>query len=470
MIGIRSWGIYVPFWRLDLGCVRKGLKGERAVANFDEDSLTMGVAAGINCLHKIDRGSVDGLFFASTTFPYKEKQASVTAATALDLNTDNLLTADFGNSLRSGTTALQAAYNAVVAGTAKQILVIASDMRIPMSGSDLERELGDGAAAFLISSLEPNVKIRDGFSVADEILDVWRTDEDRVVRSWEERFNLDQGYFRVLPKAVSGLLQKNKMTIKDLSIAVLYGPNKRRHAEMGKRLGLTPEQLEPSLFGIVGDTGAASTMMMLASALGKAESGEVILAASYGNGADALLFEVESKTEPRPGIQAYIESGNVLQDYMRYLHWRGLIERVTGRRRPPIPSPSASCIWREADQNIRFYASKCGQCGTIQYPPNRICHDCKAKDEFESYRLSDKKAELNTFTEDYATPNPDPPLVLAVIDFNGGGRTSLYMTDKGGKELSIGMTVEMTFRKLFTTEGIHNYTWKCRPVRFSGEI
>ncbi len=470
MVGIRSWGTYVPFWRLDLGCVRKGLKGERAVANFDEDSLTMGVAAGVNCLHNIDRGSVDGLFFASTTFPYKEKQTSVIAATALDLNMDNLLTADFGNSLRSGTTALQAAYNAVAAGTAQQILVIASDMRIPMSGSDLERELGDGAAAFLISSVDPIVTIRDSYNVADEILDIWRTDEDRVVRSWEERFNLDQGYFRVLPQAVSGLLQKNKMTVKDVSRSVLYGPNKRRHAEMGKRLGLTPEQLEPSLFGVVGDTGAASTLMMLASALDKAVHGDVILAASYGNGADALLFEIEGKIGPRPGLQAHIESGNVLQDYMRYLHWRGLIERVTGRRRPPIPSPSASCIWRERDQNIRFHASKCGKCKTIQYPPNRICHNCKAKDEFEAVRLSDRKAVLNTFVEDNATPNSDPPLVLAVIDFEGGGRTSLYMTDKGEKELSIGMTVEMTFRKLFTTEGIHNYAWKCEPVRFSEEI
>ncbi len=238
---------------------------------------------------------------------------------------------------------------------------------------------------------------------------------------------------------------------------------------MGKRLGFTPEQVEPSLFGVVGDTGAASTLMMLASALDKAKQGDLILVASYGNGADALLVEVKGKMGPRPGIQDYIESGSVLQDYMRYLHWRGLVERVTGRRRPPIPSPSASCIWRERDQNIRFHASQCGKCGTIQFPPNRICNLCKAKDEFGAVRLSDKKAELITFTEDNATPNPDPPLVLGVIDFEGGGRTSLYMTDKGGKELSIGITVEMTFRKLFTTEGIHNYTWKCKPDRFSEE-
>ena len=86
-----------------------------------------------------------------------------------------------------------------------------------------------------------------------------------------------------------------------------------------------------------------------------------------------------------------------------------------------------------------------------------------------SHRLSDKEADLNTFTEDYATPNQDPPLALGVVDFDGGGRTSLYITDKGDKKLAIGMRVEMTFRKLFTTEGIHNYTWKCEPLRFSEE-
>jgi hydroxymethylglutaryl-CoA synthase len=469
MVGIRSWGVYVPYWRLDLGCVRKGLKGQRAVANFDEDSLTMGVAAGINCLRQIDRGSVDGLFFASTTFPYKEKQTSVLAATALDLKKDNLLTADFGNSLRSGTTALQAAYNAVAAGSAEQILVIAADMRIPMSGSDLERELGDGAAAFLVSSVSPSVSIQDTYSVSDEILDVWRTDEDRYVRSWEERFNVDEGYFTVMPKAVTGLLQKNELKAEELSRSAIYGPNKRRHADMGKKLGLTSEQLEPSLFGSVGDTGVASTLMMLASALDKAKKGERILAASYGNGSDALLFEVQDEIDPQPGLQSYFDSGEILDDYLRYLHWRGLVERITGRRRPPIPSPSASCIWRERDQNIRFHASICDKCGTIQYPPNRICYHCKAKDEFGAVRLSGKKAELNTFTEDYATPNADPPLVLAVVDFEGGGRTSLFMTDKGNIELSIGMTVEMTFRKLFTTEGIHNYTWKCKPAGLSEE-
>ena len=75
-----------------------------------------------------------------------------------------------------------------------------------------------------------------------------------------------------------------------------------------------------------------------------------------------------------------------------------------------------------------------------------------------------------TYTADYATPTPDPPLVLAVIDFEDGGRMWAYMTDKDEKEIQIGMPVEMTFRKLFTADGIHNYFWKCMPPRFLKEV
>ncbi|MFC2065814.1 OB-fold domain-containing protein [Chloroflexota bacterium] len=468
MIGIKSYSVYVPLWRLDLGCVREGWRGERAIANFDEDSLTMGVAAGINCLQHIERKEIDGLFFASSTFPYKEKQNAVTAATALDLRED-ILTADFANSLRAGTTALKAAVDAVKAGSAKQIMVIAADMRLPTPGSDFEREFGDGAAAFLVSGTGAKVAIEDSSSVIDEIFDIWRNDEDKFVRSWEERFNVEEGYFRVLPKAISALLEKKNLTAKDFSKAVFNGPNARRHQEMGRKLGFAAEQLQAPMFGSVGDTGAASSLMMLAVSLEKAKAGDKLLLANYGNGADAFLLEVVKEIDANSTLQEYVDSKMVLKDYKRYLHWRGLLEMTTGRRRPPTPSPSVTCLWRETAQNIRLYGVKCKICGMVQYPPQRVCYNCHTKDEFEDYRLSDKRAILFTYTEDYATPNPDPPLALAVVDFEGGGRMWAYMVDRGEKEVQLGMPVEMTFRKLFTTEGIHNYYWKCMPVRFSEE-
>ncbi|MDO8568133.1 MAG: 3-oxoacyl-[acyl-carrier-protein] synthase III C-terminal domain-containing protein [Dehalococcoidales bacterium] len=467
MAGIASLGVYVPLWRLDLAVLGGG-RGEKAVANYDEDSLTMGVAAGMNCLRDIDRSTVEGLFFATTTSPYKEKQISVLAATALDLRPE-IVTADFANSLRAGTSALKAAVDTVNSGSARNVLVIAADMRLATPGSDFEGDFGDGAAAVLVSADAGKVAIKDCGSLADEFFDIWRTDQDRFVRSWEERFNIEEGYQRVLPQAVTTLLKKNSLTAKDLSKAVFNGPNARRHAEMGKKLGFAPEQVQPPTFGTVGDTGAASSLLMLAASLEKAKNGGKILLASYGSGADVFLLEAINEVPVSPTLQDYVTSKMVLKDYRKYLHWRGLVEMVTGRRRPPVPSPSVTCLWREIGQNIRLQGVKCKHCGFVQFPPQRVCFKCHTKDQFEPYRLADKKAKLFTYTEDYATPNPDPPLVLSVVEFEGGGRMWAYLADKGDRDVEIGMPLEMTFRHLFTSDGIHNYYWKSMPLRLAKE-
>jgi len=466
MVGIVTYGVYVPLWRLDLSEVQAGRKGERAIANFDEDSLTMGVAAGMNCLGDIDRSTIDGLYFSSTTSPYREKPVSVIAATALDLRT-NIRTADFANSLRVGTTALEAAVDTVKAGSANRIMVIAADVRIPAPGSDLEVLLGDGAVAFIVGrDSDVTVEIQGSYTVCDEILDVWRSDLDTYVRSWEARFALDEGYFRVLPAAVSGLLVNTGLSAKDFDKAVLYGPDPRRHRQMAKQLGFDADRLQDGMFGSLGDTGAAFALMMLAAALDSASEGDRLLLASYGNGADAFVLKVVRRAGVAKGIESYISSKRLQRDYKAYLRWRGLLDMVTGRRRPPTPVPSASSLWRERDQVLRLHGVRCTQCGTVQYPPQRVCTCCHAKDQFQSYRFSDKKAAVFTYGIDYMTPNPDPPRVFSVVDFDGGGRMWLDMTDKDENELEISMPVEVTLRKLFTLEGIHNYYWKSMPARF----
>ena len=122
MTGIVSYGAYIPIYRLKRDEMarawsRGSVGGERAVANFDEDSATMAVEAVIDCLKGTDRQSVDGLYFATTTPPYREKQSASLIAQATDLRRQ-LFTADFADSLRSGTMALRAALDAVSSGSA----------------------------------------------------------------------------------------------------------------------------------------------------------------------------------------------------------------------------------------------------------------------------------------------------------------------------------------------------------------
>lgn len=117
MAGIVSYGAYVPLRRLGKGTQGWRLPTEKAVAYYDEDSLTMAVAAAIDCLGDIDRSTVDGMYVASTTLPYKEKMSATTIAMAADLRPD-ILTMDCVDSLRAGTGALRMAVDTIKAGSA----------------------------------------------------------------------------------------------------------------------------------------------------------------------------------------------------------------------------------------------------------------------------------------------------------------------------------------------------------------
>ena len=467
MAGIVAYGAYVPLFRLGKG-TQNWTGPEKAIANFDEDSLTMAVAAALDCLTGLDRGQVDGLFFASTTSPYREKQASTTIAMAADLR-ENILTADFTNSLRAGTTALRAALDAVAAGTARQVLVVAADRRVPQPRSELEPIFGDGAAALLVGRDNLIAQVEDSYSLAHEIVDVWRSEDDAYPHSWEDRFVVEEGYFMALGEAVSSLLKKHHLTPKDLQRAVFYAPDGRRHTEMARRLGLDEKsQVQPALFGQLGNTGAALALMLLVAALEEARGGERVLLANYGQGADAFLLRFGDKATtlpPRRGMKAHLASKRILPDYQHYLRWRGLLDVAPAARRPPLPTPSAAAIYREQAQNLRLHGVKCRNCGTVQYPIQRVCTQCHAKDNFEPYRFSGKKASLFTYSMDYLGPTLDPPLVISVVDFEGGGRIMGMMTDRDIKEIKVGMPLDMSFRWLHTVEGIHNYYWKCLPVR-----
>ena len=144
MVGIRSYGGYIPRYRLNrmivfgsMGWINPAnmlnAQGEKAVANFDEDSVTMAAAASADCMTGFNRDLVGGVYFASTTAPYKERLCANLVAGALATRED-IRTADFAGGLKAGTTALIAALDAVSAGTAENIVVSAADCRLGNDG------------------------------------------------------------------------------------------------------------------------------------------------------------------------------------------------------------------------------------------------------------------------------------------------------------------------------------------------
>jgi hydroxymethylglutaryl-CoA synthase len=467
MVGITSYGAYVPLYRLNREVIARGARGEKAICNFDEDSITMAAAAAIDCLTGLDRETVEGLYFATTTSPYKEKSGATVVAMAADLKPD-ILTADFAHSLRSGTSALISALDAVKAGSAKKVLVTAADSRLGIPGSVYEQSFGDGAGALLIGDSDVIATIEASHSVYNEIMDVWRAEGDTFIRSWEDRFTTSHGYSAAVAEAVSGLLKKTGLKPEDFAKLVLYTPDARRSADLAKGLGFDAKtQLQDPFFNNLGNTGTALPLMLLVAALEEAKAGDRILLASYGNGSDAFVLQVTDqidKIKARRGMKGHLASKKVVDDYRQYLIWRGLLPIEP--RKETVAFISAPALFRERDANLRLHGVKCKACGTVQFPPQRVCTKCHARDQFEPYRFSDKKAQVYTFSMDYITyPVLERPVVNVTIDFEGGGRGLFYLTDREVEQIKCGLQVEMSFRKLMVRDGIHNYYWKAIPLR-----
>ncbi|MFC1962995.1 3-hydroxy-3-methylglutaryl CoA synthase, partial [Chloroflexota bacterium] len=302
MVGIVSYGAYIPMFRMSREVIAQAwggrvAAGERSVANHDEDSTTMAVAAGIDCLTGIDRTQVDGLYVATTTPVYREKQTSSIVALALDLDRE-VLTADFGDSLRASTIALRSAMEMVKSGSARRVLVTVADSRLGAPQGEFEQSTGDGAAALLIGDSDVAVEIEGQYTFTDEFTDLWRSDSDVFVRSWEDRFILKHGYGDNIRGAVRGVLKKYNLTPKDFAKVVLYAPDPRNQLAAVRELGFDVKtQLDDNLFSTVGNTGAAYALMMLVGTLETAKPGDRILLANCGDGGDAYILRVTEEIE-----------------------------------------------------------------------------------------------------------------------------------------------------------------------------
>ncbi len=468
MAGITSFSAYVPLSRMGQETVGWTVRNERAIASFDEDSLTMAVVAAMNCITDVDRKEIDGVYFASTTPPYEEKQAATMLATVVDLGNE-IFCADIANSLRGGTIALRAGLDAIKAGSVKKALITGADMRMPQPRSGNDTIFGDGSAALVLGSSGVVAEIEDSYSISHEIQDVWRLGKDEYVRSWEDRFVFEEGYMKAMSQAISSFLTRSGVEVKDFTKAVLYAPDARRHREMANKIGFDyKSQVQDPMFDAVGNTGTACVLIMLVAALEEANPGDRILLASYGDGADVFSIRVTEEIKNAKNgrsLQDCLRTKQLLPSYETYLKWRGLLDVAPQARRPELRIPSAAAMFREQNTDLRLYGVRCKKCGYNQYPSQRVCTKCNTKDEFEPVRFSDKKATINTFSFDYLGATPEPPTGVCMIDFDGGGRMMAMITDRVPEEVKVDMPVEMTFRKLYTAEGIHNYYWKCMPVR-----
>ncbi|HUT67120.1 MAG TPA: OB-fold domain-containing protein, partial [Dehalococcoidales bacterium] len=267
----------------------------------------------------------------------------------------------------------------------------------------------------------------------------------------------------------SGVMKKYKLTPADFSKVVYYASDSRQHSGLARRMKFDKTQVQEPLYNDIGNTGTAAALLMLAAALEKSQAGDRVLLAGYGDGCDAFVLRVTDEIEriQKKSLISDKLAGKIAISYGQYATWRNLVhaEASTLPERLPLSLPGR---WRERKAISALYGAKCKKCGTPQISQigqtSRVCVNCQAKDEFEPYKFSDKQATLFSYAIDQLQPTLNSPGVNGVIDFDGGGRLICELTDCPPGEVAVGMKLEMTFRKMFYSRGIHNYFWKAKPV------
>ena len=267
MIGIVSYGGYVPRLRLPRMTMFQNMawfapatiavaQGERSVCNWDEDALSMGVEAARDCLKGTDKAGVDALFLASTTLPYADRQNAGIASTALNLKNE-ILTADFTGSLKAGTTAMISAFESLQSGNKNSILVAASDKREAKAGYFYEMWFGDGAASLLLGKEGVIAELKGYHSVSYDFPDHYRDAAKKYDYIWEERWIRDEGYVKILPEAINGLLSKYSLSIGDFSKVIYPCFFSREHAVIAKKIGASPQVVQGNMHETCGEMGWA---------------------------------------------------------------------------------------------------------------------------------------------------------------------------------------------------------------------
>lgn len=463
MAGIVRYGSYVPYFRVARSAMGGG-RGERAVASYDEDSVSLAVEAAREALRGGGAGAIDTLVLATTSPPYAEKLNAATAQAALDLP-ESIRSLELGGSSRMGAAALALGCDIVAAGG--RALVCAGDVVIGAPGGAREAGSGDVGVAFVVGpDSEAIARIVARASATVELLDTWRRPEDPFAKQWEERFGAE-----VLGPALDATarraLRSAGIEPGQLDAVILDSVNPRAPSALPRAFNLQPAQLADPLADRVGRAGCAHAGLQLARVLDRAKPGQRILLTSVADGVEVLVLEVTERIDngrPKHAVDDWIASKRSDLPYNTYLKWRGILP-FEPPRRPDPDRPAAPPMRRSERWKMAFVGSRCTACGAGHLPPQRVCVRCTALDRMQPEPYAEQQGRVATYTLDYLAYSLQPPVVVAIVDFAIGGRFTCELTDVDPKDVAIGNEVEMTFRRLYTGLGVHNYFWKARPRR-----
>lgn len=475
--GILDFGVYVPKRRMArkamleaVGWAQPGLKalgkGHKSFANWDEDAVTMSVAAA-RSMGGLDFSGIQSVSFASTTAPFLDRQNAGIVAAALDLPAE-IRTSDVGGSQRAAVTALS---DLLKMGTDNALLV-SGEVRPTKPASPIEFLAGDAAGAIRVGKGNVLAKVRGLESRFSDLVDHYRTAESETDYILEERWFREMGLAKLAPKTVGALLEKADIAVAEINHLIVPLPNANLGKAVAKSIGADPKTLAPGHFDVCGHAGCAHAIVMLAEVLDRANPGDLILLTSFGQGCDAVLLEAMPALADHPSrgaVKKALSDFESETNYLKLLSARGFLDLDFGMRAERDNRTAHTVAFNKSRDVYGMVGGKCTKCGTAQFPRSRRCVNpqCGALDSQEDYWFSERRGTVKSFTEDWMAYTKSPPLIYGNVSFEGGGNIFMEMSDFAPGEIKIGTPVNMHFRiKDFDqTRGFRRYFWKAGPAK-----
>lgn len=482
MIGIVGYGGYVPRLRLSRKAVVDAnawfaphfagkSKGVRAMANWDEDSITMAVAAARDCLGTDDdRSHVKGLYLASSTLPFAERLNAgvIREVLTLDRRIDAL---DVTGSQRAGLSALSEAVAKAKNGDGN-MLILAADSRKTRAASTAELDFGDGGAAVLIGSDKVLAEYLGSATVSVDFVDHFRLAGEDIDYGWEERWIRDEGIGKLVPEAIAAALKNSDLAADKVDHFIFPSTFQKMDGQLAKACGIKLEAVVDNLAQQIGDTGVAHPMLMLAQVLETAQPGQHILLTQFGSGAQAFIFRVTDAIKdfrPKTGVAGWLARGVEETSYTKFLSYKGQLRLERGMRGEQDRKTALTTLYRHREAILGLVGGRCEKTGHVHFPPSHLSYTqgAPALDTQKPYKLAERRGEVLSWSAEYLSFNMSPPHHYGQIDFEGGGRILMEFTDVSRGDVESGTAMEMVFRIKDVDElrGFNRYFWKATPVR-----
>jgi hydroxymethylglutaryl-CoA synthase len=453
-------GAAAPGLRLaaaDIGAAwGRGGRGRIAACAPDEDTLTLAWAAGSRALAAagIEAGQLDAVMWGTSRPPFAEGPSLAVLASALGGS------AAIGGLLCSGSPhagmdALTAGADAIAAGSARFVLVVASDALRPSLGTSFEARCGAGAAALVLGATGGAAALGPRVTRTRPLLDRYRGDGELDTRDlYDARLFREEIFLPAVNEVVDELASF------DVRAWSLPDPDGRLGAVVAKRAG-AGAPASAAAYDAIGDTGAANGLLGGVLALDAAGAVAIV-----GIGGGRTTGVIVTADEPVPGAAAIAESigEGRAASYAEVLRARGQL--VPGGETIPMGVPPESAMFvRGADEMLGLLGGRCVDCGTISTPPSihPHCIACGGP-KLEPVALA-RGGQVHTFVVNYTMPAPFvAPLPIAVLDMDDGARLMLQVIGDG-TDIEIGRRVELVLRKYAHERGVPVYGFKAKAVR-----